>query len=90
MNFYYVISEIGDHLKSYLILHGHLHRRIMDRYQNCVTIGAGSFGVNDKYKDTKNQLNLIKINKYNAISLIIFIIISFLMRFFLLSFLTMN
>jgi len=65
-NFYYVISEIGDHLKSYLILHGHLHRRIMDRYQNCVTIGAGSFGVNDKYKDTKNQLNLIKINKHTS------------------------
>jgi len=62
-NFYKIASELGEEYGFKIILHGHLHRNIVDRYQNCITIGAGSFGVGSEFKDVLNELNLIKLRK---------------------------
>lgn len=62
---FYKLVDILKNKKFNLILHGHLHKKIIDNYKHCTTIGAGSFGVGNNYKDVLNGMNLIKLRKEN-------------------------
>jgi len=63
-NFYKIVNEISKEEYCFnIILHGHLHKKIIDIYQNCITIGAGSFGVRKENKDVLNQINIIRLRK---------------------------
>ncbi|KKM60218.1 hypothetical protein LCGC14_1544070 [marine sediment metagenome] len=63
-NFYKVIKAIEQKPYEFnIILHGHLHKKIIDKYSECFTIGAGSFGVGNNHKDVLNEINILKLRK---------------------------
>jgi len=65
-NFYKVIKALEEKPYEFnIILHGHLHKRNIDKYSKCITIGAGSFGVGNNYKDVLNEINILKLRKDN-------------------------
>ena len=59
-------SQIIDELNKsgfLIVMHGHLHRDLIDRYGAGIILGAGSYGVNSDERDRLNQLSVIKLRK---------------------------
>lgn len=59
-------SQIIDELNKsgfLIVMHGHLHRDLIDRYGAGIILGAGSYGVNSDERERLNQLSVIKLRK---------------------------